>query len=97
MLTKIWSLIKLLKAGTYDQAMDAVLPVVLENKTVAPFLAKNKTVVGFILTVAYYALQTGVVTFPGAVWLPQAVAIAGVVLTALGIAHRGVKERTQAE
>lgn len=93
MFAKIWAFIKLLKAGTYDQVADAVLPVILENKLVAPFLADNKTVIGFLLTVAYYAAEQGVIVFPAVAWLPQAVLILGVVLTALGIAHRGVKDR----
>lgn len=93
LLRRIWALIKLVKAGSYDKMVDAVLPLVLENKTVAPFLAKNKTVIGFILLIVYQGLEVAAATFPGQAWIQPAILVLGVILTALGIAHRGVKER----
>jgi len=92
-ITKIWALIKLLKAGTYDKVADAILPLVLENKVVAPLLAKYKTVIGFVLLVAYEALKYYAITFPAQPWIEPAILIVGLILTALGIAHRGVKDR----
>jgi hypothetical protein len=93
LITKIWAVVKLLKAGTYDKVADAILPLVLENKLVAPFLAKNKTVIGFILLAAYSVLQYAQVSFPEQAWIEPAILILGLILTALGIAHRGVKDR----
>ena len=92
-ITKIWALIKQLKAGTYDKEADALLPLILENKLVAPFLAKYKTVIGFVLLVAYEALKYYSITFPAQPWVEPTILIVGLVLTALGIAHRGVKDR----
>lgn len=90
---KLWALVKFLKAGTYDKATDAILPVVLENQVVAPFLAQNKTVIGFLLLSTYVVLQVAGIFFPGVPWFEPALAVLGVILTALGIAHRGVKDR----
>jgi CDP-diglyceride synthetase len=93
LIKKVWAIIKALKAGTYDKATEAILPVVLESETVAPFLEKNKTWVGFLLTVAAIALEQGLIFFPGAAWIAPTLLVIGVIIQALGIAHRGVKER----
>lgn len=93
MWAKIKALFKLLKAGSYDKMMDAVLPLIFENKVVKPFLANNKTIIGFILEVIALALELAEEVFPTEVWIPTTFACVGVVMQALGIAHRGVKER----
>lgn len=90
---KAWAVILFLKAGTYDKAADALLPLILENKVVAPFLEKNKTVIGFLLLSLYSGLQYAQIAFPAQPWIEPTILIVGLVLTALGIAHRGVKDR----
>lgn len=95
MWTKIVALFKFLKAGSYDKMMDAILPLLFENKVVKVFLEKNKTVIGFILETIALILELAEETFPSEPWIPMTLACVGVVLQALGIAHRGVKERRE--
>ena len=93
MWTKIKALWNFLKAGSYDKMMDAVLPLVFENAAVKPFLQNNKTIIGFILNAIAVILELASDVFPTATWIPITLACVGVVMQALGIAHRGVKER----
>lgn len=92
---KLWKLIRALKGATYDKVIDTLLPLILENKVLGPFLGKYKTIIAFILLAAYAILEHGQVYFPQYPWIPSALLIVGLILDALGIAHRGSKERRQ--
>lgn len=96
-LKAIWDLIKALKGGSYDKLVGLLLPAIFENKVVGPFLARNKTTVGYVLTVIGFGLSEALVWFPDLTWLGPVdayyITLSGLVLTGLGISHRGVKER----
>jgi len=93
LIKRIKLFIALLKESSYDKLMDLILPILLENKWVIAFLGKYKTIVGFLLIGAYAVLEYAIVMFPNQPWIPSALLIVGLILQALGISHRGVKER----
>lgn len=90
---KLWAIFKAWKSQSYNEVMDLVLPLVFENKAVGPFLEKNKIIIGFVLQFAALGIELGQEMFGANPVLALALTAIGLVLQALGIAHRGVKER----
>lgn len=87
------SIISFIKSESYDRVVDIILPLLFENRLLGPLLSKNKIIIGFLLQVIAYGLAEAQATFPEQVWIPPTLTIIGLILQALGISHRGVKER----
>ena len=94
---KIKLFFALIKESSYDKIADLLLPVLLENEVVKPILGKYKTIIGFLLIAAYAVLEYAIVAFPTESWVTATLLVVGVVMQALGISHRGSKERRDVE
>lgn len=96
-LSRLWKAWKALKAGTYDKLMDAVLPVIFEQEAVKTWLGVNKRVVGFVVTIIGFSLEAYSRAYPEKTFMTPVLAVwatlSGLIISAIGIAHAGSKER----
>ena len=98
MLTKIKAFWQIIIKKNYQRAVDLVLPPILENPAVKPFLGKHKRVIGAAVAIFGALLQAGKQFYPEYAPILESVdaiylIVAGLIYGAIGVAHADSKDR----